>query len=75
MYSEVLRPGVALGQYPERDHARRNAFDATLHNALGVLRRCSLNHTRRADRFVAGVNARVRRAAAAERRSLPATGG
>ena len=56
MYSEVLRPGIALGQYPERDHVRKNAFDATLHNALGLLRRCSLNHTRRADRFVAAVN-------------------
>jgi preprotein translocase subunit SecA len=57
MYSEVLRPGIALGQYPEREHACRNAFDATLHNALGLLRRCSLNHTRRADQFVSRVNA------------------
>ena len=40
MYSEVLRPGIALGQYPEREHAGKNAFDATLHNALGLLRRC-----------------------------------
>jgi preprotein translocase subunit SecA len=56
MHSEVLRPGIALGQYPERDHACRNAFDTALHNALGALRRCSLNHTRRADRFVDGVN-------------------
>ena len=57
MYSEVLRPGIALGQYPEREHAGKNAFDATLHNALGLLRRCSLNHTRRADQFVIRVNA------------------
>jgi preprotein translocase subunit SecA len=56
MYSEVLRPGIALGQYPERDHTCRNAFDATLYNALGAVRRWSLNHTRRADRFVAAVN-------------------
>ncbi len=57
MYSEALRPGIALGQYPERDHARRNAFDATLHNALGILRRWSLNHTRRANQFITRVNA------------------
>jgi preprotein translocase subunit SecA len=57
MYSEVLRPGIALGQYPERDPACRNAFDATLHNTLGLLRRCSLNHTRRAGQFVTRVNA------------------
>ncbi|MEN8762812.1 MAG: hypothetical protein ABF290_10290, partial [Thiogranum sp.] len=57
MYSEVLRPGIALGQYPERNHVGRNAFDATLHNALGLLRRCSLNHIRRADQFVTRVNA------------------
>ena len=56
-YKEVLRPGIALGQYPERDHVCRNAFEATLHGALGVLRRSSLNHTRRADRFVTDVNA------------------
>ncbi|MGI9321894.1 MAG: hypothetical protein ACR2O5_10815, partial [Thiogranum sp.] len=57
MYSEVLRPGVALGSYPERDHARRNAFEATLHDTLGIVRRWSLNHTRRADQFVTRVNA------------------
>ena len=57
MYSEVLRPGIALGSYPERDHACRNAFEATLHNALGVVRRCSLNHSRRADQFATRVNA------------------
>ena len=57
MYSGALRPGIALGQYPERDHARRNAFDATLHNALGILRRWSLNHTRRANQFITRVNA------------------
>jgi preprotein translocase subunit SecA len=57
MYSETLRPGVTLGQYPEREHRVRNAFDATLHSALGVVRRCSLDPARRGERFVARVNA------------------
>ncbi len=56
-YSEVLRPGIALGQYPERDHERRHAFETTLHNLLGLARRWSLNHIRRADQFVRRVNA------------------
>ena len=57
MYSEALRPGSALGPYPERDHARRNPFEATFHNVLGGLRRWSLNHTRHANQFVSQVNA------------------
>jgi preprotein translocase subunit SecA len=56
MYSEALRPGITRGQYPEHDHVRRNAFDATLHNALGMLRRWSLNHIRHASQFVNSVN-------------------
>ena len=57
MYSETLRPGATLGQYPERDHSVRNAFDATLHSALGTVRRWSLNPAKQGERFVAKVNA------------------
>lgn len=57
MYSEVLRPGVTLGQYPERDHSVKNALDAGLHSALGMVRRWSLDPVKRGERFVAQVNA------------------
>lgn len=57
MYSETLRPGATLGQYPEREHTVRNAFDATLHSALGTVRRWSLDPAKQGERFVAKVNA------------------
>jgi len=57
MYSEVLRPGITLGRYPERDHKARNAFDRLLHGGLGLIRRSSINPVKQGERFVAQVNA------------------
>ena len=56
MYSQALRPGLTLGNYPEREHQRRGALDTVAHSLSGLLRRYSRNHLKQARRFCAQVN-------------------
>jgi preprotein translocase subunit SecA len=56
MYSQALRPGLTLGNYPERDYQRKDALDAIAHSLSGLLRRYSRNHLKQARQFCAQVN-------------------
>ena len=57
MYSQVLRPGLTLGNYPERERRHEGAFDAAAHGVTGLLRRYSRNHLKQARQFCRQVNA------------------
>ncbi|MGB5718228.1 MAG: preprotein translocase subunit SecA [Gammaproteobacteria bacterium] len=56
MYSQALRPGLKLGNYPERDYQRKGALDTAAHGLSGLLRRYSRNHLKQARQFCAQVN-------------------
>ncbi|MCO6412448.1 MAG: hypothetical protein J5I92_06860 [Thiogranum sp.] len=56
MYSESLRPGLALGAYPERERSVKGGFAALVHNASGLLPGFSRGQQQRAGRFCAQVN-------------------
>jgi preprotein translocase subunit SecA len=55
--SALLRPGVAVGRYPQREDVRENWLDRAVARTNGIARQLLRSRGRGYDRFIAQVNA------------------